>query len=79
VYHGPADSRDIIRQYEWRWDETVAVAADTVGEAAAAAAANAGKRLFKFHALITSYEVIKQDLDRLRKVGLGVWLGFGLG
>ena len=74
VYHGTAESRDMIRRYEWQWDELIASAmARTQGDSgdgkslSLAASANASQKIFKFHALITSYEVIKQDLERLKK------------
>ena len=54
VYHGSAESRELIRELEWPYAD---------------AATNAQTRdAYKFHVLITSYEVIKQDLTELRRV-----------
>uniref|UniRef100_A0A7S4BX57 Uncharacterized protein n=1 Tax=Chrysotila carterae TaxID=13221 RepID=A0A7S4BX57_CHRCT len=54
VYHGSYESREVLRRYEFHFAD---------GQANPSL-----KNAHKFHALITSYEVIKLDLDRLRKI-----------
>ena len=54
VYHGSFESRERIRASEFRFADQ--------------ATNQATRGQYKFHALITSYEVVKQDLDHLRKV-----------
>ena len=59
VYHGTAESREVLRTHEWRFaDGGAAGSKDSKDEPA----------LYKFHALVTSYEVIKQDLSLLKAV-----------
>uniref|UniRef100_A0A7S3AJF1 Helicase C-terminal domain-containing protein n=1 Tax=Haptolina ericina TaxID=156174 RepID=A0A7S3AJF1_9EUKA len=54
VYHGSNESRELIRTYEFLFAD---------------AATNPNTRgMYKFQVLITSYEVVKQDLDKLRKI-----------
>jgi SNF2 family DNA or RNA helicase len=54
VYHGSFESRERIRASEFHFADQ--------------ATNQATRGQYKFHALITSYEVVKQDLDHLRKV-----------
>ena len=54
VYHGSHESRELIRQYEFYYAD---------GETNAATRGH-----YKFHALITSYEVVKTDLSILRHI-----------
>ena len=54
VYHGSHESRELIRQHEWYFAD---------GETNAATRGH-----YKFHALITSYEVVKTDLALLRHI-----------
>ena len=54
VYHGSFESRERIRETEFYFADQ--------------ATNQATRGQYKFHALITSYEVVKQDLDQLRKV-----------
>ena len=54
IYHGSFEAREKIRETEFYFADQASNPA-TRGQ-------------YKFHALITSYEVVKQDLDHLRKV-----------
>ena len=54
VYHGSNESREMIRATEFYFSD--------------AETSSATRGLYKFQALITSYEVIKQDLSELRKI-----------
>lgn len=54
VYHGSHESRELIRSHEFYYSDS--------------ATNPATRDLLKFHALITSYEVVKQDLEKLKKI-----------
>ena len=54
VYHGSAESRETIRDFEFFYAD--------------AQTNPATRGLYKFQALITSYEVVKQDLDKMRRI-----------
>ena len=56
VYHGSTESREVLRDFEFRFAD--------------AGSSAATREVYKFHALITSYEVIKQDLPLLRSAPL---------
>ena len=51
VYHGNFQSREIIRQYEWKYDSL-----------------NKNSPVVKFNVLITTYEMIMQDMNVLNKI-----------
>ena len=57
VYHGSNESRELIRDTEWHFS------AEAVPPPKGGA-----PPLYKFQVLITSYEVIKQDLVFLKKI-----------
>ena len=58
VYHGSNESREVIREFEFYYTQG--------GGAEGGGGSDGG--LTKFQVLITSYEVIKQDLPLLRKI-----------
>jgi SNF2 family DNA or RNA helicase len=61
LYHGSNESRETIREFEFYYT-------DASGAPAGGASAGNGAPTCKFHTLITSYEVIKQDLLVLRRI-----------
>ena len=63
VYHGSNEARELIRAHEFYFE----TGRDGAGRGAARDAKEV-MGLFKFHVLITSYEVIRQDLSVFRKI-----------
>jgi chromodomain-helicase-DNA-binding protein 7 len=59
LYHGSNESRELIREVEWHFAPNVVPPPKPGSEA---------PLLYKFHVLITSYEVIKQDLHVFKKI-----------
>eukprot|EP00303_Exanthemachrysis_gayraliae_P003284 CAMPEP_0206000780 /NCGR_PEP_ID=MMETSP1464-20131121/1691_1 /ASSEMBLY_ACC=CAM_ASM_001124 /TAXON_ID=119497 /ORGANISM="Exanthemachrysis gayraliae, Strain RCC1523" /LENGTH=478 /DNA_ID=CAMNT_0053374049 /DNA_START=27 /DNA_END=1460 /DNA_ORIENTATION=+ len=64
LYHGSADSRDAIVAHEWRYADLDAAAEGAASKGGPPAVPG----LVKFEVLITTFEILHQDLDRLRKV-----------